>query len=138
MKKMRTIFCGFSLLEVLIVLTLIAILTSIALPIYSSYLIDARRLEAASWLTKLALAMEQYYVGHNSYKDATLTTLQFSEWIVKNNYQLIIQSANDHDYILVAKPSATQAEKDTRCGSLTLNALGEKNSSGTGDKHDCW
>lgn len=129
---------GFSLLELMITLSIIGIMMSMALPIYSHHLIVARRAEAATTLFKLALAMEKYHVENNTYQSATLGNLHFTEIIAKNNYQLIIQTATQHDYVLIARPLGEQAKKDTLCGALTLNAVDEKNIMGTGKITDCW
>lgn len=129
---------GFHLIEILIVLVIISILTTLAMPLYSQYLVHERRLEAASMLSKLAIAMEQYHIEHNSYQDATLAGLNFSEIIAKNNYRLVIQSAADHDFLLAAKPLTHQAEKDEACGSLTLHSNGEKGVTGPGRVEECW
>lgn len=129
---------GFHLIELLIVLTLIGILIALNVPIYSQHQIQENRMEAAGMLAKLAIAMEQYYIDQNTYQNATLSLLHFPELIAKNNYQLIIQSANDENYLLFAKPIHAQAEKDIACGILTLNALGEKSISGSGKMENCW
>lgn len=131
-------FFGFHLIELLIVISIIAILTSISLPLYSQHIVHVRRLEAARILSKLAIAMEQYYIEHNTYQNATLASLHFSEFIVEKNYRLIIDVANDHDYLLSAKPQGNQAEKDALCATLTLAANGEKNVTGGGSLENCW
>jgi len=39
---------------------------------------------------------------------------------------------------LQAIPQGSQASKDTKCGTLTLNQAGAKTESGTGTVSDCW
>lgn len=129
---------GFSLLELMITLSIIGIMMSMAIPVYSHYLVAARRAEAKTVLSKLALAMEKYHVENNTYQNATLVNLRFIDVIADNNYQLAIQSAAKHDYVLVAKPLNKQAKHDTACGVLTLNSVDEKGISGTGKMTDCW
>jgi len=63
---------GFSLLELMITLTIIGILTAFCLPVYSQHIIEARRLEAKIALEKLAATLENYFIAHNSYQGATL------------------------------------------------------------------
>ena len=138
---MPTIFVtkkGFHLIEILIVLAIIGILSTLAVPLYSQHMVQERRLEAAEQLSKLALAMEEYHVEHNSYQAATLAELHFPEFIIKNNYQLIIASSSDTNYQLIAKPINNQAENDKNCGSLILNSNEEKNVSGHATVEECW
>jgi type IV pilus assembly protein PilE len=129
---------GFSIIEILISLAIIGILTAVALPLYSQHIIHVRRLEAAMTLNKLAVAIEQYYTTHNTYKNVSLVALGFQEKIADNRYQLVIATATDSQFNLAARPLGEQAEKDTVCETLTLNSLGEKAITGSGKWVDCW
>lgn len=135
MKKEKA---GFSLFEILIVLVIISILTTLSFPLYSHYSIHANRLEAKIALVKLAHALEQHYTLQNTYKNVALQELGFSEFIAKNNYQLVLLSTSDFDFILQAKPLGNQALKDASCGILSLDAQGKKSISGTGTINACW
>jgi type IV pilus assembly protein PilE len=128
---------GFHLIELLIVIAIISILLSIALPQYSQHLIHARRLQAANTLEKLALALEQYYFRHQSYTDATLTSLGFPSVIADNHYALLIQTAETDVYQIAAIPISSQAKKDS-CGTLILNATGERSVSGNEKFDKCF
>ena len=128
---------GFHLIEIIIALAIISLLAGLSLPLYSQHLIHEKRLEAESMLSKLAIAMEKYHIEQNTYQGATLADLSFPEFILKNNYQLSIQTTAN-DYQLMAKPLGTQAEKDEICGALILKSTGEKETTGTGKSDDCW
>lgn len=133
------IFCtGFSLIELLIALVIMGILTAMGLPLYSQYVREARRLEAATALTKLALAMENYHSQYQSYQHATLKEMGFSEFTGKKQYQLSIPLAKTEEYVLMATPVGDEAQKDSMCGALVLNAWGEKKITGSGQVEDCW
>lgn len=129
---------GFNLMEIMIVIAIISIISTLSFPLYSQYVVHARRLEAASMLSKLAVAMEQFHIEHNTYADATLTALNFSETVAKNNYRLTIQTANNNNYVLSAIPLGKQAEKDALCAALTLNANNQKGVTGSGNVSECW
>ena len=129
---------GFNLIEILIVIAIIGILSAISLPVYTHYLVSERRLEAANILSKLALEMEKYSIEHNSYEGATLVTLHFPTLIVRENYQLSIQTATDLEYQLMAKPLGEQAIHDINCASLIIDSSGKKSITGTGKAEDCW
>lgn len=129
---------GFHLIEILITLTILMILLAVSIPTYSHYLVCEKRLEAEAALGKLAILMEHYHIEYNTYQGATLTELKMPQHIAKDNYQLIIQSVNDNDYLISAIPLGDQAEKDDACRTLTLNSLGQKRISGSGNLNECW
>ena len=129
---------GFHLIEILIVLAIISILSAFYLPSYLQYLVQERRLEAETMLSKLAIAMEQYQIEQNTYQQASLEKLHFSEFIVNNNYKLTIQSATDFDYVLAAMPLGKQEENDKRCGTLLLYSTNAKAVTGYGGIEECW
>jgi type IV pilus assembly protein PilE len=129
---------GFHLIELLVVVAIICTLATLSFPHYSQYFVREKRLEAIGALTKLAFALEQYYVTNNTYEKATLATLKFSRLIIKNNYELMIQSTTDDDYLLIAKPLGNQAKDDKACGALTLNSYGQKGAHGHQNVETCW
>lgn len=61
---------GFTMIELLVVVALVAILTALALPSYRSYLIRGRIPDATSQLSAKRVRMEQFYQDNRSYKDA--------------------------------------------------------------------
>lgn len=129
---------GFSLFEILITLIIISILTGLCLPLYSQHLVTERRLEAKIALEKLAAALESYYTAHNTYRGTSLEQLGFSAFIAKNNYQLSIAALTDNTFSLAATPLANQAQQDSLCSTLLLNAVGVKSITGNGQIADCW
>lgn len=126
-----------NLLELMIAIAIIGILSILSLPIYTQHLVHEKRIEAEIMLEKLSLALEHYYIIHNSYKGATFALLKFPERIVKNNYQLALR-VTESDFTITAHPLAAQAEKDTNCAALSLNSLNQKTISGTGSINECW
>lgn len=123
---------GFSLFELIIVLSIISILASIAYPIYTQAVVKARRAEAKVALIRLANLMEIYYLeNHNSYADASLKKLGINEKTDKNFYQLAVSSTS-----AAYKLTATATFSDPECQSFFLNERGEKNNSGNASS--CW
>ena len=60
---------GFSLIELMIVVALIGLLTAIAIPAYSQYVIRANLAAAKSFLLEVASRQEQFLIGNGSYTD---------------------------------------------------------------------
>lgn len=58
---------GFTLIELMIVIAIIAIVASIAIPSYSGYLATSRMVEAKNNIAALKLAEEEYFLENNNY-----------------------------------------------------------------------
>lgn len=129
---------GFSLLELLIVMAIIAILIAVAYPVYTSYLTTGRRNQAEVALLYLASQLEEFYSLENTYQGATLDGLGVNTYTDDHSYQLMIQSLTVASYTIVALPLNQQAKADSECGVLSLNELGEKTISGTANSSACW
>lgn len=58
---------GFSLIELMIVVVIVGILASIALPAYSDYVRRARAADAVAQLSSYASRLEQFYLDNRNY-----------------------------------------------------------------------
>ncbi len=105
---------------------------------YLDHLTRADRLQAELALTRLAGAMEQYYLEHDTYEGASLSQLGMPANIGPNHYQLDIASATSQGYSLDAIPVNLQAKRDVACGTLSFNSSGQKKVSGTAGLNNCW
>jgi len=66
---------GFTLIEVMIVVAIIAILSAIAMPVYSDYIRRGRIPEATSYLSAQQVKMEQWFQDNQYYyKSASATS----------------------------------------------------------------
>lgn len=116
---------GFSLIELMVTLVIVAILFGVAYPSYHSYLIKTRRADGEVALLKLAAELENYSITQGSYQHATLAKLKQSDISPEGFYELKIIKTDNNYFLLAAIPIKSQA-KDHECGVLTLDSLGEK------------
>ncbi len=129
-------FRGFSLIELMITVTIMGILVSIALPEYSQHYRRAQRLTAEVELLKLTSALEEYFVTNNSYQGASLEKLNFPTLVADGRYELAINTLENSFFRVQATPIAKQSAD--ACGILSVNSRGEKSISGTEKSVDCW
>lgn len=139
---------GFTLLELLIVVALIAILAAIAFPQYRDYVIRSNRATAKSLLTQVADRQEQFYVANKSYSN-NLATLGFpaNPFFVNRSGQATSALAEALYRIELEEPTATtfrvaaiplnQQAEDVRCTKLTLNHAGQRTATGSAVA-SCW
>jgi type IV pilus assembly protein PilE len=65
---------GFTLIELMITVVIVAILAAVAVPSYTSYLTRAKIAEATTNLSDLRVKMEQFYQDNRKYNGATAGT----------------------------------------------------------------
>lgn len=75
---------GFTLIEVMIVVAIVAILSAIALPAYQDYVKRGKIPEATSGLSNARVAMEQWYQDNHDYSAAGNPCATPSQWNTKN------------------------------------------------------
>lgn len=136
---------GFTLLEVMVVTVILAILAAIAYPSYVEYVLRGKRAEGQALLNQAAAQEELWYAlnpsagyvtDQSAVANLSLTGTSGSTVTSPTGlYTLAVSgSGSDGGYTLTADPTFA----DAKCTQLTLTALGEKGSSGTGSVSDCW
>lgn len=67
---------GFTLIELMLVVTIIGILSAIALPMYKDYILRAQLTEGISALGTMRVKMEQYFQDNRTYAGACMEGTQ--------------------------------------------------------------
>ncbi|MFO7859402.1 MAG: type IV pilin protein [Ectothiorhodospiraceae bacterium] len=128
---------GFTLIEVMIVVAIVAILAAFAYPAYQNQVQDSRRSDGQSALTQAAQRLERCYTADQDYTDGggnACTTLGTSD---EGYYNITADSISRDSFTLHAEPTNGGPQEDDRCGTLTLDNQGNKGSTVTG-ANDCW
>lgn len=134
---------GFTLLEILIVVAILGILVSIALPAYNDSVLRANRAEAKSELLQVAADQERYFSSFNTYiDDATplvTPTVADRDRTTQNGFYVISVGAGasgiGSSFIATATPQGDQT--DDVCTTLTITNTGVRGSTGAA-VDECW
>ena len=121
----RAFVRGMTLIELLIVLAVMGILLSIAIPGYSGYMLRVHRSEAIRLLLQASMCQQRIYAGSGSYD-----TSRCQPTSEHQRYQISYTSPDTQDGIYMAMASPQGAQLDDPCGSLSLDQNGTKGISG--------
>lgn len=131
---------GFTLIELMIVVAVIAILAAVALPSYKRYVLKSHRSSAITAVLDLASREARYYTTNNTYSSSLVTLGYGSDPmpltdLSNHYYDLSVTAANSTSFTVSAAPAGNQTS-DT-CGTFSYNDLGVKSVS-SGTLSECW
>ena len=117
---------GFTLIELIITIAIIAVLARIAYPSYQQHLIKGNRTAAQAQMLDIANREQQYLLANRSF--ATKTQIEAagyalpSEVSAKYTYDIAVGSGNVPTFTITMTPSGSQSTD----GTMTLNSTGAK------------
>lgn len=146
---------GFTLIELMIVIAIVGIITSIAYPSYQGFVKSSSRGSAQADLMALAAAMERHKAANYTYNGAAEAAANTGkpavfhahspsgEPVANKKYDLTIDSvtASGNGYVIIATPASGTAQIDD--GKLYFYSDGRKawdkdNSNTLASSEYCW
>ena len=122
---------GYSLIEVMVVVAIVAILAAVAIPSYQSQILKTRRTEAQSLLLDIAGRQELYYADNKTFT-TDMTELGFGAdpVVSENGYYRADAVAGDTgdigtSFVATADRRDSQTA-DTHCGDFTVDSEGNR------------
>ena len=143
-RKMSRV-AGFTLIELMIAVLVIAVLMGIAYPSYQNHVINTRRAAASACMLEAAQFMERFYTTNLRYDTDTagtavaLPAMQCASDIAIHYTIQLAAGTTATAYSIEGVPQGQQDVKDTKCGTLSIDQSGTKRVSNTGTAvGECW
>lgn len=111
---MKRTAAGFTLIELMIVVVIIAVLLAIAIPSFNEYIRRSRRAEAIAGLQQMQLAQERWRSNNPTYGAGTDIGLPQSPY-----YTFSVSGNTATNYTLTATRAGAQTT-DTTCGNYSI------------------
>ena len=146
---MRNSMQGVTLVELMVVVVIVAVLMSVAIPSYRQYTMRANRAEGQSFLLQAAANQERFFLTRNQYTDnltdAPPDGLGMEESSPSGHYNFTLNIQNGGTaFTAVATAAGGQAD-DTDCDVLAINERGQRYGGpgpafddGSNDLDKCW
>lgn len=106
---------GFTLIEIMVVLAIVAILATIALPIFADQMRKSRRAEAVSAMQDVQLRLERHRVDNPNFVNGAIT-LADTNW-----YDFTITAAADTPNAYSITATALGDQVKDKCGNLSIS-----------------
>lgn len=137
---------GITLIELVIVIAIVAILASIAIPSYQDYVLRTNRMEAINTALEIAACQERIYIKENGYAVDRCGLTAGCLNSPNDEYTVCVALGRlgggvpaDQSFTITATPQGRQVN-DT-CGNMTLTDIGGRGASSAGADaqiDNCW
>ncbi|HVY81429.1 MAG TPA: type IV pilin protein [Steroidobacteraceae bacterium] len=142
---------GFTLVELMTVVVIVAVLASLAVPSYREYMRRASRSEAKAVLLEDVQFLERIRTVSNAYsvngsgdaitEDSLPVKQSPKEGQARYNIKFVEDSLTPTTFTLIAEPIDPGPMAGDKCGTFTVNELGTKGITGGASgvtAADCW
>jgi type IV pilus assembly protein PilE len=133
-RTMDTRAAGFTLIELIVVMIVVAILAAIAIPNYSQYVQRGHRSSAQAYISDLASRQAQFFLDRRVYADNVAALNVPAPAEIANRYVVAIAANGGPPATFIVTATPTGPQSDDRCGALTINQAGAKGAAAT----RCW
>lgn len=127
---------GFSLIELMVTMGIVAILVAIAYPSYQNHVMRTQRSAAKACLSEHAQFMERYYTSNLTYVGAAPALGCTNESQLNTRYTFAVANLARNTYTVSATPIGVQT-RDGQCGTLTITQAGVRTATGSLGAQ-CW
>lgn len=133
---------GFSLMELLVAMAIVAILAALATPIYTRHIGRTHRVAAESCMAEYANLLERWRASHLSYDGVStsggsgVAPPECTQRVAANYVIGLMVSAGT--FVVSATPINAQIRRDASCGVLTLDQRGTRTAAGAVGVAGCW
>ena len=130
---------GVTLIELMVVVAIIGLLTSIAVPTYRNYVIRANRSDAKVAMMQTAQALERCYTNSTPYAyNSAVCNLAVpaTSTVASGTYEITV-APTAVTFVITGTPKGGQAD-DAKCGTFKLTAAGTQTVTGSLPAAECW
>ena len=114
---------GFTLIELMITVAIVAILAAVAIPSYAQYVIRSKRSAAQAQMMDIANREQQYLLANRRYADKTALAYALpTEVSMYYDYAITLSASSVPSFTVTFTPTGSQASD----GALTLTSDGTK------------
>jgi len=128
---------GFTLVELMIVVLVVAVLAAIALTSYQRQVVETRRTAATACLIEAAQRMERHFTSQMTYVGATLADVQCRDELA-DFYTFAVANQAQRTFRIEATAIGVQASRDGACPVLAMDQRGQRFVGATAGGGACW
>lgn len=136
---------GFTLIELMVVVAIVAIIASVAVPSFQTQVRESRRAEGVAFAMDIASRQERYFTENSSYTSDLVDELGLPSTNSENGYfsasvtDVAGEEGDDLTNYVITITTGPDGTADAECGDFIVNNIGQRTVSvSTADAAKCW